>query len=58
MKTVEISYANEGPIRLPIEEVEKWVPEKITTLTGIVAFKVEDKFVSMKIDDYKRIFKK
>jgi hypothetical protein len=54
---VEISIANQdGSIRVPISEAQKWEPEKKTILSGCVYFHNGDTFVGMKRSDFEAIY--
>ena len=55
-KTVEVAFANEGTQRLKIEIVEKWEPKKISRVGHTIFFEADGTFVSMKTEDYNKIF--
>jgi len=56
LERVTICIANQKPKRLTVEEVSKWEPKNISRMGGDVYFKVDNDYVSMKVNDYNKIF--
>lgn len=54
---VSVAFANEQPQNLSVEDVSKWEPKNVSRMSGHVYFSVDGKYVSMKTDDYTKIFK-
>ena len=55
-RTVNVAFANEQPMSLPMEVVEKWEPKNVTRIGTSTFFKVDDTYVSMKSKDYNDIY--
>ena len=58
METVAVGFANEGEHNLKVSDVEKWTPKNMTYVGDTVFFKNGDTYFSMKVIDFKKIFKK
>jgi len=56
-ETVKVGVANEGETILPISVLEKWNPKNITQIGDTVFFKQEDTYFSMKVIDFRKLYK-
>jgi hypothetical protein len=55
-KKVAVAFANQLPQYLDIETVKKWEPKNVNKFGSTVFFKVDDTYVSMSTEDYRKIF--
>jgi hypothetical protein len=55
-KKIAVAFANEPLQYLDIETLEKWEPKNVNKFGNTVFFKIEDKYVSMTTEDYRKIF--
>ena len=55
---VKIGVANEKETNMYVDVLCLWEPKNITYSNQIVFFKHEDKYYSMELGDFKRIFNK
>lgn len=56
-QSIKVGIANEGETVLPVSVLEKWEPKNVTQLGDTVFFKQEDIFYSMKVVDFREIYK-
>lgn len=56
-QSIKVGVANEGETLLPISVLEKWEPKKITQIGDTVFFKQEDTYYSMKVVDFRELYK-
>ena len=56
--TVLVGLPNEGDIEILIEQVNKWKPTEVDYIGETVFFKHDNSLVSMKSEDFLKIFKK
>lgn len=56
-QSIKVGIANEGETVLPVSVLEKWEPKNVTQLGDTVFFKQEDTFYSMKVVDFREIYK-
>lgn len=54
---VKVGIANDGEKNLEIEELMKWEPKNVNYFGDVVYFKYEDKYYTMKVVDFRKIFK-
>ncbi len=55
-KSVLVAVANSKEKSVPMDEIIKWEPEKMSFISDSVFFKVEETFFSMKKNDFCNIF--
>lgn len=55
-KKIEIAFANEKPQFMNVDDIKKWEPKNVSKIGSVVLFKVDEKFVTMKKEDYQNIF--
>lgn len=55
-KKIEIAFANEKPQFMNVDDIKKWEPKNVSKIGSVVLFKVGEKFVTMKKEDYQNIF--
>ena len=58
MAKVSITFPNIGEDLIDVKVVENWKPSGITVIGSTVFFYQDNLYLSMKEDDYKRIFVK
>lgn len=56
VERVQVAFANEQPQNLEVEVVSKWEPKNINRAGSHVFFSVDGQYVSMRAQDYKKIF--
>jgi hypothetical protein len=56
-QSIKVGVANEGETILPISVLEKWEPKNITQIGDTVFFKQEDSYFSMKVIDFRQLYK-
>ena len=58
MEKVSITFPNIGEDLIDVKVVQNWKPSGITVIGSTVSFYQDNLYLSMKEDDYKRIFVK
>lgn len=56
-KSIKVGIANEGETVFLVSVLEKWKPTNITQIGDTVFFKQEDTFYSMKVIDFRELYK-
>ena len=56
-QSIKVGIANEGETVLPVSVLEKWEPKNVTQLGDTVFFKQEGVFYSMKVVDFRELYK-
>lgn len=56
-QSIKVGVANEGETVLPISVLEKWEPKNITQIGDTVFFKQGDTYYSMKVVDFRQLYK-
>lgn len=57
MSTVKVGVANIGEKNLKLDDVSKWEPKEVLYAGDTVFFKHEDAYYSMKVMEFREIFK-
>ena len=55
---IKVGIANEGEKNITIEDMMDWQPKNVNYFGDTVYFKHEDKYYTMKIVDFKKVFSK
>jgi hypothetical protein len=56
-KSIKVGVANEGETLISVSVLEKWEPTNVTQIGDTVFFKQEDTFYSMKVVNFREIYK-